>query len=167
MSSEDLKEPLSTRLVGPDKAALIANAETLGSSKDIVLRELVRAFNSACEGGRRPAFPFTISSPAYKVKGRFIEDDSLITDVFTELPRHLDELEKDCHEKNWGGVLNGVAVLKDIAKDIETWRAKLDRQHESLMSEMPGGDSAKPEWGAKLKKDEAHEIKKKRLKKAE
>lgn len=46
----------------------IANAEACKSTKDIVLRELVYAFNRYCEGGRFPVLQrLEIASPAYRL----------------------------------------------------------------------------------------------------
>ena len=59
---------LATRIDGDSLAEFVANSERIGSTKDIVLRDLVRAFNALCEDGRRPTYPFTVSSPAYRVE---------------------------------------------------------------------------------------------------
>jgi hypothetical protein len=74
MADELLDGPISTRITAAEKAELIANAGAIGSSKDIVLRQLIRAFNDACREGRKPVFPLRIASPMYRVKQGRVED---------------------------------------------------------------------------------------------
>jgi hypothetical protein len=57
----------------------VANAEACKSTKDIVLRELVYAFNRSCEGGRFPVLQrLEIASPGYMVSedGQHLYDAS-------------------------------------------------------------------------------------------
>jgi len=64
----------SFKLPKKDQDELILNAERMGSTKDIVLRELVRSFNAFCENGRRPVFPFSLAAHGYRVEaGRLID----------------------------------------------------------------------------------------------
>ena len=76
--------------IEPDvMAKFIANAEACKSTKDIVLRELVYAFNRYCEaeGGRFPVLQrLEIVAPGYIVNedGR-VDDKSTIVTTGTEL----------------------------------------------------------------------------------
>lgn len=63
----------------------IANAEACKSTKDIVLRELVYAFNRYCEGGRFPVLQrLEISSPGYMLS----EDGQSVYDASAKLSPH-------------------------------------------------------------------------------
>jgi hypothetical protein len=68
---------LAVKVTGEAYEALVANAERLGSSKEIVVRDLVRAFNRLCENGVRATFPLRLASPAYRIVGEQVENAPL------------------------------------------------------------------------------------------
>jgi hypothetical protein len=97
-------------------AKFIANAEACKSTKDIVLRELVYAFNRYCaaNGGRFPALQsIDVIAPGYTLKGGRVHD---ATNVMTGTELGMDPI---------------VPVKSRAAKPRSTAPQKLERPQAS------------------------------------
>lgn len=101
---EKFDDQFSFKLPREDAAALREQARLMGSTDQIVLRELVRAFNAFCEHGRRPVFPFEVCSLGYAVRdGRIVDARDIRPQdpaaPFTEFSRELQEGDKRSSER--------------------------------------------------------------------
>lgn len=75
---------LAVRLGADAYADFVANAERSCGSKEIALRDLVRAFNELCAGGTRVVLPLRLVSPAYRIVGDRVVDASPVYPIFQD-----------------------------------------------------------------------------------
>lgn len=88
---------LAVRLGADAYADFVANAERSCGSKEIALRDLVRAFNELCADGTRVVLPLRLVSPAYRIVGDRVVDASpvypLSGDAEERLVAEINEVE--------------------------------------------------------------------------